>query len=277
MKANSYLKLLIGAIILTVLNVLYGFIFDSGEMIDLNRMLWAILANFLIVLVLGFYVYHSAIKKLKLVLSVFVIHYLIGHFNLSIEAYIFNVTDRSKTIEEMLHGFFVAILFAPIFVYLLTNWDGQKVMANFKSRPIMGWAWRVPVGVFLYLIFYLAAGMILQTTYPELMDFYKDKLPPFDVMIITQFPRGLIFVAVAILVLRTSTLPLIKKIFLIGSIFSVLGAIAPLIPPSEFMPANIRLVHGIEVGISNFIYGCVLGYLLRQEKQNEKLIDSGNQ
>ena len=266
MKTNFYVKLVMGTIIVTVLNVLFGFVFAFGETIDLNRILWSILSNFLIVLVLGLYVYYSTLKKIKLVLSVFVIHYLIGHFNLSIEAYIFNVTDRSKTIEEILQGLFVALLFAPIFIYLLTNWDGQNALLNFKSRPVIGWAWRVLAGVFLYLIFYLAAGMILQATYPELMDFYTDKLPPLDVMIFTQFPRGLIFVAVAILVSRTSILPLLKNAILIGSIFSILGAIAPLIPPSELMPANIRLVHGFEVGISNFLYGCVLGYVLGQKK-----------
>ncbi len=132
------------------------------------------------------------------------------------------------------------------------------------------------MGVFLYLIFYLVAGMILQTTYPELMEFYADKLPSLDVMILTQFPRGLIFVAVAILVSRTSTLPIWKNAILIGSIFPILGAIAPLIPPSEFMPANIRLVHGIEVGISNLVYGCVLGYLLGQKRQKGKHNDSNN-
>ena len=274
MKTNFYLKLFIGTIILTALNVLCDFVFALGDTISLNGILWSLLPNFLIVLVLGLYVSYSTLKKLKLAISVFVIHYLIGHFNLSIEAYIFNVTDRSKTIEEMLQGLFVAVFFAPIFVYLLAAWDGQKILLNLKSRPIMGWALRIFLGMFLYLIFYLAAGMILQATYPELMDFYKDKLPPLDIMIFTQFPRGLIFVVVAILVSRTSTLPLLRNAILIGSLFSILGAIAPLIPPSEFMPGNIRLVHGFEVGISNFIYGWVLGYLLGQKIQNEKLTAS---
>lgn len=97
------------------------------------------------------------------------------------------------------------------------------------------------------------------------MDFYKDKIPPIDVMILTQFPRGLIFVTVAILMLRTSTLSLMKKAILIGLTYAILGAIAPLIPPNELMPANIRLVHGFEVGISNFLYGILLSYLLGQK------------
>ena len=51
---------------------------------------------------------------------------------------------------------------------------------------------------------------------------------------------------------------------LIGLTFSVLGGIAPLIIPSDLMPVNIRWAHGIEVGISNFIFGMIAGRLLGQ-------------
>jgi hypothetical protein len=170
----------------------------------------------------------------------------------------------------MLHGLIIAFLFAPIFVYIFDKWDGLATTLSFKSRSVFGWTWRVFLGVFLYLIFYLTAGMILQSVYPGLMDFYKDKIPPFDVMIFTQFPRGLLFAFIAILIMRTLNLSMLKKAVFVGLVFSVLGAIAPLIPPNELMPNNIRIVHGIEVGISNFLYGLVLSYLLAQKPENEK-------
>jgi hypothetical protein len=67
---------------------------------------------------------------------------------------------------------------------------------------------------------------------------------------------------------------LIKKAILIGLIFSVLGGVAPLIPPSELMPSYVRLGHGFEVGISNFIYGIVLAVLLRSSTVNEMHLHS---
>ena len=120
------------------------------------------------------------------------------------------------------------------------------------------------------MIFYIGAGLILQSTYPDLMSFYEGKIPPPEVMIFTQFPRALLFVLVAVLMLRTLKLAQIKKAVLIGLVFSIIGGIAPLISPNEFMPGNIRLVHGIEVGISNFLYGMNLAYLLGQEWLNKK-------
>jgi hypothetical protein len=264
MKLPYYVKLLVAAIIITALYFVFDALFLSDTSLhSLN--LWVLVSNILIVILLGFYLSHSSLRGLKLALSVFFIYYIIGHFNILIEAYIFNVTDRAETIKEMLQGLFIVSVFAPLFVLLLNKWEGSSEKLQFKKRSVFSWIWRGALGIFIYLIFYIGAGMILQATYPDLMSFYEGKLPAVDVMILTQFPRGLLFVLVAILMLRTLKLSQIKKALLVGLVFSIIGGIAPLISPNELMPANIRMVHGIEVGISNFLYGMTLGYLLGQE------------
>ena len=93
----------------------------------------------------------------------------------------------------------------------------------------------------------------------------KIKFLPFELIFQTQLLRGLIFTGIAILILRTTDLPKLKAALLIGVVFSVMGGIAPLIPPNELMPANIRLAHGFEVGISNFVYGLLAGFILVQK------------
>lgn len=265
MKLSYFLKLVLGTIILTVLHVLSEIFFTGGTTLNITYVSWALISNFLIIALLGFYVRQSTLKGVKLTFSIFLIYYIIRHFNILIEAYIFNVTDREETIREMLQGLFIASLFSPVFVYLFNKWAGKIKVLQFKKRSIFSWVWRVISGVFLYLIFYITAGIILQTAYPGLMDFYKDKLPSMDVMFLTQFPRGLLFVAVAVLILRTAQTKQMQSAVLIGLVFSILGGIAPLIIPNELMPGNIRLVHGFEVGISNFLYGFALGFLLRQK------------
>ena len=194
-----------------------------------------------------------------------VIYFIIGHLNILIEAYIFNVTDRVVTLKELLRGLIITLIFSSIIVYIFDKWEGKSTSLKFQPRSILSWIWRVLLGVFLYLIFYISAGMILQSVYPGLMDFYKDKIPALDVMIFTQFPRGFLFILITVLITRTVNSSLQKKAVLVGLTFTILGAIAPLISPNEFMPANIRLVHGFEVGISNFLYGFVLGFLLGQK------------
>ena len=269
MKLNYYIKLFLASLIITVLYFIFNAMFFSN--VTLNSMsIWGIVSNILVVILLGHYVSNSSLRGIKLALSVFFIYYIIGHFNILIEAYIFNVTDRAETIKEMLQGLFTVVVFAPLFVLILNKWGGSSEVLQFKKRSAFSWIWRGALGVFIYLIFYISAGMILQATYPDLMSFYEGKIPPLDVMILTQFPRGLLFVLVAVLMLRTLQLPQLKKALLIGLVFSIIGGIAPLISPNEFMPANIRMVHGIEVGISNFLYGMSLAYLLGQEWLNQK-------
>ena len=247
-----------------VLYYIFDALFLSDTSLD-SLNLWSIVSTIFIVIILGFYVSYSSLRGLKLTLSVFFIYYIIGHFIILIEAYIFNVTDRAETAKEMLQGLFIVSIFAPLFVLILNKWEGSSEVLQFKERSVFSWIWRGVLGIFIYLIFYIGAGMILQATYPDLMSFYEGKLPAVDVMILTQFPRGLLFVLVAILMLRTLKLPQIKKALLIGLVFSIIGGIAPLISPNEFMPANIRMVHGIEVGISNLLYGMTLAYLLGQK------------
>ena len=264
MKLHYYIKLLVASIIIPVLYYIFDALFLSDTSLD-SLNLWSIVSTIFIVIILGFYVSYSSLRGLKLTLSVFFIYYIIGHFNILIEAYIFNVTDRAETAKEMLQGLFVVSIFAPLFVLILNKWEGSSEVLQFKERSVFSWIWRGVLGIFIYLIFYIGAGMILQATYPDLMSFYEGKLPAVDVMILTQFPRGLLFVLVAILMLRTLKLPQIKKALLIGLVFSIIGGIAPLISPNEFMPENIRMVHGIEVGISNLLYGMTLAYLLGQK------------
>jgi len=264
MKSNYYLKLVFGAILISAIYSFFRLISGEGVTLNSSGFLWGLLSNFLIVSVLGYYTVNSTLKGVKLAFSVFLIYFIIGCLNILIEAYIFDVTGRAETLNVILQGFFVALFFAPIFVYLLDKWKGESIAIKFEKRGVFSWLWRVPLSIFLYLIFYISAGMILQMSYPALMDFYSDKIPPADVMILTQFPRGLLFVIITVLIIRTLQLSFIKKAILVGLVFSILGGIAPLIPPNDFMPTNIRFVHGIEVGISNFLYGFIISYLLGQ-------------
>jgi len=187
-----------------------------------------------------------------------------------IEALIFNVSDRPETINALIGGLFLTLSFSPLYVYILGKWRHQAVPINFQSRSIFTWGWKITATVLLYFILYIAAGMTLATVYPELLAFYEGKIPSFELIFKTQLLRGLIFAGVALLVLRTTDLAQIKAALLIGVIFSILGGIAPLIPPNELMPLHIRLAHGFEVGISNLIYGILAAYLLVKKLMLEK-------
>ncbi len=263
MKFNFWIKSALGALLLTAIYALLNVFFNETQ--HMNSLLWGILSNFLVALLLGYYIYNSTLAGLKLSVSIFLIYFLIGHFNILIEAFIFNVTDREQTLFEILRGLLAAAIFCPLYVYMLRKHDIQAPL-NFTPRSFFGWLWRILVGNFIYLVFYISAGLILSITLPEMMDFYQDKIPPIDLMIKTQlYLRGFIFVGVAILIVRTLKGTKLKKAIFIGLVFAILGGIAPLIQPNELMPLYIRIGHSFEVGISNFVYGLVLAYLFSQK------------
>lgn len=137
------------------------------------------------------------------------------------------------------------------------------------KRSLLKWSWKIASVVLLYVVFYIIAGMILQASLPELDQFYKGKIPAFQVMIYTQFLRGLIFIGIAVYLQQfVSTAPKWKYAVLVGLVFSMLGGIAPLLPPNNLMPAVIRLGHGFEVGISNLLFGWITGVVLYRARIN---------
>lgn len=269
MKIDLYLKSIFGATLLTALYSLTIIILGLPQGQGFN--VWSFFANYLIAIIIGYMIVHSSYHGLKLSFIVFVIHFLIGHFNTLIEAFVFNVTDRSETIQHMFVGLLITAAFSPIYIYLFKE-KKSIVTPKFIARTYISWVWRIIAGNFIYTFFYIIAGLTLTFVYPDFMQFYEGKIPPVALIFKTQlFLRGFIFIAVAVLILRTLNLTSLKKSILVGLVFSILGGIAPLIQPNDLMPDYVRWGHLFEVGISNFLYGLVLGYLLRQKPQDENV------
>ncbi len=229
---------------------------------------WNLISNLLLAGTLSIYTINSRLNGYKLVIACFIISYGIGSLNILVEALIFNVTTVEQTLNASIQGVVKFSVFSIVLAYFKKDrieYHDPKM----ESRSGFKWLWRILLCILLYVVFYITAGMILQSTFPPLIEFYKDKLPSFGLIINTQFLRGLIFSGIGILLLNTCTLNKYNKAITLGLIFSVFGGLAPLIPPNEFMPLNIRLGHGLEVGISNFIYGLLIGLILNQNKLDQ--------
>ena len=264
MKTNFVISATLGTLVLSIVSILFDLAF--GKDLTSNYIGWMFLSNALIAIILGLIIKYNTRVGWKLSMFIFLIYFLIGHFNLLIEAYIFDVTDRNQTLLIILQGFLITLISSPLLVYLFGKWTSESTKLDFSSRSGSAWTWRIVVSDLLYVFFYLLAGFILYTVYPQLMDFYGDKVPPFSIMINTQFFRALIFIGVAVLITRSTNLSLLHRGLLIGFFFAIIGGIAPLIvPDNELMPGYIRFGHAFEVGISNSLFGLVLTFLMGQK------------
>ncbi len=262
MKSKFVLNAIIVSALLAAIDTLLTRFF--GLPTTLHHFTLSLFATFLIVIVLATYVSNSTQSGVSLFAFAFTIYCAIGNINLHIEALIFGITDQAETLQITFTGILRALIETLIVVIVFGKATPKAPMTNVVKRRVFAWIGRIMAGCLIYFFIYLTAGIVLVTVYPEVAEFYGTKIPPFSLIAITQFFRGLIFIGVAYLILRTTPLSLPKSSMLIGLIFAVFGGIAPLIPPSEYMPAYVRFGHGIEVGVSNFVFGVILGYLLRK-------------
>ena len=194
----------------------------------------------------------------RLFVALFALGWIVGQFNTLIEAVVFDVMPVGEALVALGVGAVVYAIIAAGAVLLTGKWWGKD-----SARPVQP---RITplrlVGVIAgYELLYWGAGMLV---FPYIEHFYAGKaLPSVALIAGLQIPRALIFAAAAWPLLRTSprAAPLVLAIA-----FSVIGGIAPLLPDNPYMPADIRLAHGIETGLSNFLFGLLVGLLLRPQR-----------
>jgi len=260
------LRILLALLCLTILQIVFGLIFGIDE--QLSAIFWVLLSNLLIVLVLSYAVFRTDAYSLKLTSALFFMFFGIYVFNTQIEAFFFQLQiTRSEAVRMMLQGLMVTLLFSPAIVFLLnkmkiSNTVPQPKAQNHHSR--VGYIWRFILGDVFYVILYCIAGALVL---PYVGDFYAEvaRMPEPDKIIFMQVFRGLVYMVVTLPLIRILNTKKLKTALLIGLHLSILGGIAPLLVPNPFMPTHIRLAHGIEIAISNFIFGAIIALLFTKK------------
>ena len=117
MKTPNPLKLITAILGLSLLfylaNLLLGIPFPKGSFAG------GLLSNLLIVSFFYLLIKKTTLSGYKLMGYLFCIYFIIGHFNILIEAYIFNVTDQAQSLREMLRGLiFFPYMWETAFLYL---------------------------------------------------------------------------------------------------------------------------------------------------------------
>lgn len=190
----------------------------------------------------------------KLWLALLALGWTVSQFNTLLEAVVFSVMPLSDALVQLAVSAVAFALLAAVAVTLSWNWrsgDSPSARPDASMRNL-------GLIVLGYEVLYWTAGIFV---WPFVADFYSDKpLPAVPLVAALQVPRALIFVLAAWPWLRTS--PRYAP-FVLGVAYSVIGGIAPMFPDNPYMPADVRLAHGIETSVSNFLFGTLVGYLLR--------------
>lgn len=200
----------------------------------------------------------SAASGWRLISMLFLLGFIVGSVNSLIEAVFFTVLTLREVIAAAVPAAIVFAILSPLAALLAGRLkegaDAPLEQGGFTPVTLLG-------VVVAYELLYWSAGLLV---FPYVEHFYANRgLPPgYDVAAL-QVVRSLIFAGAAYPLLRSGLrgAPLV-----LGLVYSVIGGVAPLLPDNPYMPADIRFYHGIEVSVSNFIFGVVVGLLYSRRK-----------
>lgn len=235
-----------------------------------------LLSCFITVLTIVFLLVYSRWRGLKLILAVFVLYFGIGTFMTQIESLFFNsalAIPAEMQGKIILSGFIIAMLFAPLSVWVMGKMRGTAEVNN--SMPLRQLLGKGLLLAFIYFCVYILFGYFIAWQSPAVRLFYQDNsdILPFvqhmtnmvnhsPVLIFFQLFRGVLWAGLAWLVIQMTTGNWWIKGIIIGLLFGVM-ATGGLLLPNPYMPAEVRWMHLWETSSSNFLFGFIAGWVLR--------------
>ena len=253
---NVLVRIVIAIIILIVVESVTNLIVGLGSSFE---MAWwqTLLSRILVVSVLTGIVLKSKLRGNYLIIAIFILIFVISHLLTLIEAIAFGF-DVPKW-QLFISGILSSSIFSVLLVFIFRKMNKTNIIPEgFSNQLFISIIWRIVVLALIYMVIYTIAGMIVL---PFVKDFYATlSIPGLSFLLPLQILRGALYVVACLYLILNAKGSRIEKAIWIGLAFSILGGIAPLLLPNPIMPLEIRIAHGFEVGISNFIFGVIVVY-----------------
>jgi len=214
---------------------------------------------------------------LKLSGAVMLIFFGIQTFMSQIETMFFGSAFNISPTEMrsiILSGLFTAIFFSFLAVLIM----GKMRKPKEEEEPVapielstQGWVLRLVLLPLAYIVLYLLFGYFVAWQSPDVRQLYTGStaIDPFFTHLAStfqdspglvpfQFLRGLIWIGLALVILRMMKGGAWEKAIVVGLLFGLLLT-TQLLFPNPYMPAPVRLAHFIETSTSTFLYGVLIG------------------
>jgi hypothetical protein len=264
---SLFTRAILGALLFTAAQTICGMIYAglSSEPIPAppgNPLPWNLAANLVYATTLTWITARSRLRGWRLLLLIGALIFGIMHVTSLIEARFFGLFGTARTLGLLAMSFASVVLFVLLFSLLLRSLPDYTDVPRSWS-PAMT-PLRLVTASFAYVVTYFGAGMFV---FPFVRDFYATKTMPNPLELIAMqfFGRGPLFVLLLYMMMRASRAGRVETVLIAGTVLSVFGGVG-LIVPNPFMPDAIRWAHLVEVGVSNFAYGCFVGWLLSRHR-----------
>ena len=228
-------------------------------------------------LLLAYPISRSRWHGLKLVGAVFFVLFGVQTFMSQIETMFFGSAFNISATEMgsiVLSGFLTALFFSFLAVLIMGKIRKPKVgeaPANPLELSAKELATRLALLPLAYIVIYFLFGYFVAWQSPDVRELYTGSvaIEPFFVhlshsiqanfaILPFQFLRGLLWIGLALPVLRMMKGSAWEKAIVIGLLFGLLLT-TQLLFPNPYMPAPVRLAHFIETSTSTFLYGVLVG------------------
>jgi hypothetical protein len=245
------------------------------------KMLIALLVVcFLDTLVLTYIILRSRWSGWRLIATVFFIFYGVMTFISQIESFVFHILPPGMLPRLFLLGVLVTAPFSIMAVPILGKGKADTtIIEEQNSRllmPVKEWVWKLAVIAIAYMILYSTFGYFVAWKNPAIQAFYGgiDEGSFFAHMkvVFTTVPwlepfqalRGILWALLALPVIRMMKGRWQEAAIAVGLLFAVLMN-SQLLLPTPLMPEAVRMTHLVETASSNFIFGCLIVWLLHRQ------------
>lgn len=226
---------------------------------------------------LAYPIMRSKWSGLKLAFAVFLLYFGTVTFMSQIESLVY-LGDRMPNgmlLGLFAMGLFTAAVFSPIAVLVLGKWKAETADSgtpDYRAPTSAGeWAWKTAVGGLVFLSLYYLFGYFVAWKNPILRDFYGGTDPgsffaqmssvvestPW--MLPFQYLRGLLWVALAVLVIRMMKGSWWQVALAVSLLFTVPAIY--LLFPNPMMPDAVRMAHLVETAPYQFLFGWFVVWL----------------
>lgn len=267
---NILIRIAIATIILIAVETVTNLIVGLGSSFVMDW--WqTLLSRALVVSVLTGIVLQSKLRNHHLIIAIFTLIFVISHLLTLIEAIAFGF-DVPKW-QFFISGILSSAIFSFLLVLIFRKMNKTKILPEgFNNLPFISIIWRIGVLGLIYMVIYTIAGMIVL---PFVKNFYATlTIPGLSILLPLQILRGALYVVACLYLILNAKGSRIEKAIWIGLAFSILGGIAPLLLPNPLMPLEIRIAHGFEIGISNFIFGVIVVIIFTSKLFHKQQMDT---
>ena len=203
-------------------------------------------AALLVCTVLCWITERSRVSGAELVATLTGFYFVLASLSNIPEGVLFDVVKIGQAPMMMAVQFGIALVIAIVIAVLFGRTGSEAAAAPVwrSHMSILGLIWRLAASIAIFMICYIAAGMLI---YPLVKGYYHLKnMPAPEAMLSMIALRAVVLVVAAVLVLRN--MPSRKDAQLIlATAFPVIAVISLMIPHNDFMPPFVRLVHTAEM------------------------------